>query len=147
MMKFPFLRKFLFPWRSLKLSIRALVPMVSPAFNTWLPATYLFCKYGILLFLPFLTQKKHIIKYVVSSWYQSLLLICGKHPLFNKSLLIAYPQVDTVLGPADKAVNTIQSPSCIIAELRYCKFPNQPRQMFVNAPFFVVFFLLNEKWI
>lgn len=55
--------------------------------------------------------------------------------------------VDTILGPVDEAVNNIKSPSCIIGEFRYHKFPNQPRQMFVNATFFVVFFLLNEKWI
>lgn len=65
--------------------------------------------------------------------------MCGKHLLFNKYLLRVYSEVDTVLGPADKAVNNIKSPSCIVGEFRYCKFPSQPRQMFINATVFEFF--------
>lgn len=73
MMNFPSLPKFLFPWRSLKLSIRGFLLILPPQLATpdFLLST--FCEYVIVL-LPFDTEG-------------STLLKCGKFLVFKSVYL------------------------------------------------------------
>lgn len=138
MMDFLFLLKFVSPWRSLELGQH---PFTCSFSQLAIPAFLLpTCSANMLAFPPINTEVVYFLN-VANSWQQSL-FICEKYFSLNKYLL---NEVGTILGLGGKAVNAIKFLSCIIGKFRHYKFPNQPRQMPLNATFFVVFFLLNEK--